>query len=142
MIVNFMNILMLYSLSNWLPTLVTGMGYDQQTAVLVSTLLQVGGAIGTFGLAWVIARRGFMPVLLTTFAVAAVSTALIGQPGFSLALLSIVVFVAGCASSAGSRGSTLFRPATIRPTCERRVLGPASASAVSARSSGQASPAC
>ena len=50
-IVNFMNILMLYSLSNWLPTLVTGMGYDQQTAVLVGTLLQVGGAIGTFGLA-------------------------------------------------------------------------------------------
>jgi AAHS family 4-hydroxybenzoate transporter-like MFS transporter len=29
--VNFMNILMLYSLSNWLPTLVTGMGYNQQT---------------------------------------------------------------------------------------------------------------
>jgi AAHS family 4-hydroxybenzoate transporter-like MFS transporter len=53
--VNFMNILMLYSLSNWLPTLVTGMGYDQQTAVLVSTLLQVGGTIGTFGLAWIIA---------------------------------------------------------------------------------------
>ena len=32
-----MNILMLYSLSNWLPTVVTGMGYHQQTAVLVGT---------------------------------------------------------------------------------------------------------
>ena len=60
-IVNFMNILMLYSLSNWLPTLVTGMGYNQQTSVLVGTLLQVGGTIGTFGLAWFIARRGFVP---------------------------------------------------------------------------------
>ena len=81
-IVNFMNILMLYSLSNWLPTLVTGMGYNQQTAVLVGTLLQVGGTIGTFGLAWLIARRG-----LRAGAAARASPwppssiALIGQPG-------------------------------------------------------------
>jgi len=126
-IVNFMNILMLYSLSNWLPTLVTGMGYDQQTAVLVSTLLQVGGAIGTFGLAWVIARRGFMPVLLTTFAVAAVSTALIGQPGFSLALLSIVVFVAGWCVVGGQPGlnalSASYYPTYLRATGVGAGLG-------------------
>jgi AAHS family 4-hydroxybenzoate transporter-like MFS transporter len=70
-LVNFMNIMMLYSLSNWLPTLVTGMGYDQRTAVLVGTVLQVGGSIGTFGLAYLIARRGFVPVLTLTFAIAA-----------------------------------------------------------------------
>ena len=58
-----MNLLILYSLSNWLPTVVTGMGYDQQTAVLVGTVLQVGGTIGTFGLAWLIARGGFLPML-------------------------------------------------------------------------------
>src|SRR5690606_10708908 len=50
-VVNFMNITILYSLSNWLPTVVTGMGYPTQTAVLVGTVLQVGGTIGTFGLA-------------------------------------------------------------------------------------------
>jgi AAHS family 4-hydroxybenzoate transporter-like MFS transporter len=122
-----MNILMLYSLSNWLPTLVTGMGYDQQTAVLVSTLLQVGGAIGTFGLAWVIARRGFVPVLLTTFAVAAVSTALIGQPGLSLTLLSIVVFVAGWCVVGGQPGlnalSASFYPTYLRATGVGAGLG-------------------
>jgi AAHS family 4-hydroxybenzoate transporter-like MFS transporter len=126
-IVNFMNILMLYSLSNWLPTLVTGMGYDQQTAVLVSTLLQVGGAIGTFGLAWVIARRGFVPVLLTTFAVAAVSTALIGQPGLSLTLLSIVVFVAGWCVVGGQPGinalSASYYPTYLRATGVGAGLG-------------------
>jgi len=42
-VVNFMNLLVLYSLSNWLPTVVTGMGYTTQTAVLVGTVLQVGG---------------------------------------------------------------------------------------------------
>ena len=71
-VVNFMNMLVLYSLSNWLPTVVTGMGYTTQTAVLVGTVLQVGGTIGTFGLAWLIARGGFIPMLTATFALATV----------------------------------------------------------------------
>jgi AAHS family 4-hydroxybenzoate transporter-like MFS transporter len=126
-IVNFMNILMLYSLSNWLPTLVTGMGYDQQTAVLVGTLLQVGGTIGTFGLAWVIARRGFVPVLTATFALAVVSIALIGQPGISLTLLSIVVFIAGWCVVGGQPGlnalSATYYPTYLRATGVGAGLG-------------------
>ncbi len=94
-IVNFMNLLNLYSLSSWLPTVVRDAGHSTSTAVLVGTILQVGGTIGTFGLAWLIARRGFIPMLSASFAVAAVSVALIGQPGLSLSLLFVVVFVAG-----------------------------------------------
>ena len=37
-VVNFTNILIIYSLSNWLPTIVMGMGYTLQTANLVGTL--------------------------------------------------------------------------------------------------------
>jgi MFS transporter, AAHS family, 4-hydroxybenzoate transporter len=126
-IVNFMNILMLYSLSNWLPTIVTGMGYDQQTAVLVGTLLQVGGTIGTFGLAWFIGRRGFMPVLITSFAIAAGSIALIGQPGISLTLLSVVVFIAGWCVVGGQPGinalSASYYPTYLRATGVGAGLG-------------------
>jgi len=126
-IVNFMNILMLYSLSNWLPTLVTGMGYDQQTSVLVATLLQVGGTIGTFGLAWVIARRGFVPILMTSFAVAVISIALIGQPGISLTVLSVMVFIAGWCVVGGQPGlnalSASFYPTYLRATGVGAGLG-------------------
>jgi AAHS family 4-hydroxybenzoate transporter-like MFS transporter len=94
-VVNFMNLLNLYSLASWLPTVVTSAGYPQQTAVLVGTILQVGGTIGTFGLAWLVARRGFIPMLAATFAIACLSIALIGQPGLSLTMLFVVVFVAG-----------------------------------------------
>ncbi len=90
-----MNLLNLYSLASWLPTVVTGAGYPQQTAVLVGTILQVGGTIGTFGLAWLVARRGFVPMLATTFAIACASIFLIGQPGLSLTMLFVVVFIAG-----------------------------------------------
>ena len=83
-------------------------------------MLQVGGTIGTFGLAWLIARGGFIPMLTATFAVATVSIALIGQPGISLALLSVIVFVAGWAVIGGQPGinalSATFYPTYLRST--------------------------
>jgi len=119
-VVNFMNLLVLYSLSNWLPTVVTGMGYTTQTAVLVGTVLQVGGTIGAFGLAWLITRGGFIPMLMATFAVATASIALIGQPGISLALLNVIVFVAGWAVIGGQPGinalSATYYPTYLRST--------------------------
>ncbi len=83
-------------------------------------MLQVGGTIGTFGLAWLIARGGFIPMLTATFAVATASIALIGQPGISLALLNVIVFVAGWAIIGGQPGinalSATFYPTYLRST--------------------------
>ena len=119
-VVNFMNLLVLYSISNWLPTVVTSMGYDAQIAVWMGLWLQVGGTIGAFGLAWLIARGGFMPMLTATFALATVSIALIGQPGISLVLLGFIVFVAGWAVIGGQPGinalSATFYPTYLRST--------------------------
>jgi MFS transporter, AAHS family, 4-hydroxybenzoate transporter len=103
-IVNFMNLLNLYSLASWLPTVVRDLGYSTSTAVLAGTLLQVGGAIGTIGLAWLISRYRFIPVLTTSFAIACLSIATIGQPGLSLALLFVLVFIAGWCVVGGQPG--------------------------------------
>jgi AAHS family 4-hydroxybenzoate transporter-like MFS transporter len=114
-IVNFMNLLNLYSVSSWLPTVVNGMGYDQNTSVLVGTVLWVGGTIGTFGLAWAISRSGFTKILMFNYVLAAISIALIGQPGISLALLSVIVFVTGWCVVGGQPGMNAFA-ATFYPT--------------------------
>ena len=121
-----MNLLVLYSLSNWLPIVVTGMGYQTQTAVLVGTVLQVGGTIGTFGLAWLIARAGFIPMLAATFALATVSIALIGQPGISLAMLTVIVFVAGWGVIGGQPGINALVGHVLSHLAahDRRRLGP------------------
>jgi AAHS family 4-hydroxybenzoate transporter-like MFS transporter len=119
-VVNFMNLLVLYSVSNWLPTVVTAMGYNAQIAVWMGLWLQVGGTLGAFGLAWLIARGGFLPMLTATFAVATVSIALIGQPGLALIPLGIIVFVAGWAVIGGQPGinalSATFYPTHLRST--------------------------
>lgn len=114
-VANFMNLLNLYALSNWLATVVDGMGYPTQTSVLVSTTLQVGGTIGTFGLAWMIGRRGFTATLIGSFAIATLAIAAIGHPAISLTLLFLLVFIAGWCVVGGQPGLNALE-ATIYPT--------------------------
>jgi AAHS family 4-hydroxybenzoate transporter-like MFS transporter len=126
-IVYFMNLLILYSLSNWLPTVFTGMGYSQNASLLAGTLLQVGGTIGTYGLAFAIARRGFVPVLIFTFVIATVSIALIGQPGLSFAAVALIVFIAGWCIVGGQPGlntlAATYYPTSLRSTGVGAGLG-------------------
>jgi AAHS family 4-hydroxybenzoate transporter-like MFS transporter len=127
-IVNFTNILVLYSLSGWLPLIFQNlMGYERSTAILLGTVVQVGGTIGAFGLAWLITRAGFTPMLALTFAVATVSVALIGQPGLSLPVLYGIVFVAGWCIVGGQPGlnalSSSYYPTYLRSTGVGAGLG-------------------
>lgn len=94
-VINFMNIFNLYVLSGWMPTVAAQLGYSTRVAVLVGTTVQVGGTLGTFWLTWLIGMFGFVRVLTTCFTVACLSIALIGQPGLSLWVLIVLVFVAG-----------------------------------------------
>jgi AAHS family 4-hydroxybenzoate transporter-like MFS transporter len=126
-LVYFMNLVNLYFLAGWLTSVLASMGYDQGTAVLVGTTLQVGGTIGTFGLAWVIPRLGFIPVLAATFAVAAVSIAVLGTPGLSLTMLYVIVFIAGWCVVGGQPGlntlAATYYPTYLRTTGIGWALG-------------------
>jgi AAHS family 4-hydroxybenzoate transporter-like MFS transporter len=126
-IVNFTNILVLYSLSGWMPTIFTGMGYDQDTAILLGTLPQVGGTLGAFGLAWLVMRGGFTPMLTLTFLVATISISLIGVPGLSLPALYVIVFIAGWCIIGGQPGlnalSSSYYPTYLRSTGVGAGLG-------------------
>jgi AAHS family 4-hydroxybenzoate transporter-like MFS transporter len=70
-----MNLLNVFLLASWLPTVVKAAGYSASTAVLVGTTLQVGALIGTVVLGWLIERLGFIPVLSTCFLIAYINVA-------------------------------------------------------------------
>ncbi|WP_323121855.1 MFS transporter [Burkholderia alba] len=93
--ISFMNLIDLYFLSNWLPTVMRDAGYSPGTAVIVGTVLQTGGVVGTLSLGWFIERHGFMRVLFACFACAAVAVGLIGTASAALPWLLVVVFVGG-----------------------------------------------
>jgi AAHS family 4-hydroxybenzoate transporter-like MFS transporter len=116
----FMNLLNLYFLQGWLPTIAKSVGFSTSTAVLIGSMNQVGGVIGAFALGWFVRRSGFAPVLATSFAIACLSIALIGQPGLPLVALFVVTFIAGFGVTGGQAGvnamTGTYYPTDLRST--------------------------
>ncbi|WP_322033126.1 MFS transporter [Paraburkholderia sp. J76] len=121
-IVNFANLLAMYFLSNWLPTVIRDAGYSTQTAVFAGTALWGGGVIGTLLLGRIIDMAGFTRVLGTTFLVAIVSTAAIGNPAVmvSVAAMFVAIFVTGFTIIGGQPAlnalAATYYPTSLRST--------------------------
>jgi AAHS family 4-hydroxybenzoate transporter-like MFS transporter len=126
-VIFFLNLLNLYLLASWLPTVVSASGYSTGTAVLVGTTLQAGGAIAGFALAVIIARFGLIPSLAVGFGIAAICIAMIGQPGIPLSALLTVVFLAGWGVPGGQNLlnalATSYYPTYLRSTGVGWCLG-------------------
>ena len=126
-VLNFMNLLNLYFLANWLPTVVSNAGFTRQQGVLVTAMLQLAGTAGAFVLGWLIHKYGFVPVLSTGFLMGTISIALIGQPGWSVLGIFIVVSLAGVGVVGGQAGvnacSATFYPTELRATGVGAGLG-------------------
>jgi AAHS family 4-hydroxybenzoate transporter-like MFS transporter len=124
---NFTNILNAYFVASWLPTVVRDMGYSTSIGVMVGATLQGGGVIGTLAIAGILARVGFVPVLVACFAVETVAIALIGQPGLSLTLLFVVAFLTGWGIFGGQPTlnslSATYYPTDLRSTGIGAALG-------------------
>lgn len=118
--VNFLNLINLYFLANWLPTIATSAGMSMSSAVLLGTMLQVGGVVGTVAMGPVIDRVGFRRVLVPVFAVAAVAIALIGRAGLPAPVLFGVVTVAGLCIIGGQPAvnalAASYYPTSLRST--------------------------
>ncbi len=118
--ISFMNLIDLYFLSNWLPTVMRDAGYSPGMAVLVGTLLQTGGVLGTLLLGWFIERYGFVRVLLGCFLVGAVCVGMIGGVAHVQTWLFVAVFAAGFCIVGGQPAVNAlaghYYPTTLRST--------------------------
>ena len=126
-LISFMNLINLYFLSNWLPTLIHDAGYSTGMAVLIGTSLQVGGVVGTLTLGWFINRYGFTKVLGCCFVAACVAIALIGKVAAVPVFLFIAVVVAGFCIVGGQPAvnalAGTYYPTTLRSTGIGWALG-------------------
>ncbi len=118
--ISFMNLIDLYFLSNWLPTVMRDAGYTAATAVIVGTVLQTGGVVGTLLLGWFIERFGFVRVLFVCFVGAALTVGMIGTVAHALPWLLIVVFAGGFCVVGGQPAVNAlaghYYPTTLRST--------------------------
>jgi AAHS family 4-hydroxybenzoate transporter-like MFS transporter len=123
----FMNLLALYFLLSWLPTLMHDNGITVQAAILVTATAQIGNAVGGILLGRLIDWRSSFRILGWTYLTAAVSIIFIGEAGGSLQLLAPLVFAAsfcvGGGQTAANALAAEFYPTAMRSTGVGWALG-------------------
>jgi AAHS family 4-hydroxybenzoate transporter-like MFS transporter len=126
-IVYFMNLLNLYFLTSWLPTIISDAGIPVGTAILLTTLFQVGGVGGALVLGRMLDRHFSFSILAACYLWAAVWVLLIGKVGASVPALAITIACAGLGIIGGQNASHAltadFYPTRIRSTGVGWALG-------------------
>jgi MFS transporter, AAHS family, 4-hydroxybenzoate transporter len=123
----FMNLLDLYFLTGWLPTVMSDAGVAVQTAILISSLFQLGGVTGNLVLGRVIDRTMSFRVLGLLYLLSALCVFFIGGAGGSVPLLVVSVFATGLTVLGGQSSSnaltSTYYPTAIRSTGLGWALG-------------------
>lgn len=126
-VVYFMNLLNLYFLNSWLPTIMSDAGIPVETAIRVTALFQVGGIAGALVLGRVLDRYRSFRVLAVCFLWAAVWVFLTGEAGASVPLLIVAMLAAGVGVIGGQNASHAlsaeFYPTAVRSTGVGWALG-------------------
>ena len=94
-LLSFLNLIVLYFLSNWMPSLLRAQGLDMRHALLAGSMLQLGGVIGTLAFGYGIDRLGFRRVLPPCFLAAALGLWLLGRAEGEAMWLYALLFGAG-----------------------------------------------
>jgi AAHS family 4-hydroxybenzoate transporter-like MFS transporter len=105
-VLGFCSLLDVFLMSTWLPTQIHALGVSVFIAILIGTLLQVGGMVGMV-LGWVLDRLGPPKTLALAYFIGAVAIACIAMVGGNVPLLSLSVLAA------------VWPPSPIRPRSGR-----------------------
>ncbi|AME28460.1 MULTISPECIES: MFS transporter [Burkholderiaceae] len=97
-----------YQIASWLPTVITEAGIDAAHAARVGAMLPLGGTIGSLINARLMDRTNPFFVLAGSYAVAAVSIALIGLSINEPLWVYITVFLAGLGLSGAQTGANVL----------------------------------
>lgn len=94
-VVYFMNSLDLFFLASWMPTLIHEAGLTVERAVIVTTLLQVGGIVGVITVGRLVDRLQSCAILGLLYLGGAVFVALLGRSAAAPDGIMVVAFFAG-----------------------------------------------
>lgn len=126
-VIYFMNLLNLYFLNSWLPTIISDAGIPVETAIRLTSLFQIGGIAGAVLLGRLLDRTFSFWILAGCYAWAAAFVYSIGHAGGSVRLLALTITCAGVGIIGGQNAShalsSEFYPTRIRSTGVGWALG-------------------
>ena len=123
----FMSLLVVYLLSNWMPTLIQRSGLSLRGASLITASFQIGGTVGAIALGWLMDRFNPHRVLGLAYLAAAGFVVAMGAAATTPWLMTLAVFGAGFCVSGGQIGANAltaaFYPTACRTTGVSWALG-------------------
>jgi AAHS family 4-hydroxybenzoate transporter-like MFS transporter len=123
----FLNLVGINLQTNWLPLIITDLGFPMQQAITATAMFHVGGALGGLVLARLFNRFDLVRATATIGVVAGLAVIMIGFGGTTLLALRITIFFAGLfvvgGQSALNALSGLYYPNHIRSTGSGWALG-------------------
>jgi MFS transporter, AAHS family, 4-hydroxybenzoate transporter len=123
----FMNLVLLYFLSNYLPTILNGAGMPLQDAVRATGLYQIGGLAGAVCIGWLIDRVPAHIVISAALAAACLFVLLIASVPNDVMLVSLGAAGGGFCVVGGQIGANAFAgliyPTSVRATGVGWALG-------------------
>jgi AAHS family 4-hydroxybenzoate transporter-like MFS transporter len=124
---NFMNLLLMYVIVNWLPALLTESGMSVSDGVTATSIYSLGGILGTVAEGFLIKVGGPHRILLAEFGLCGVFIALMAKISDSFTLVIIIAFILGFMVTGAQAGLNVlaarFYPTFIRSTGVGWALG-------------------
>jgi AAHS family 4-hydroxybenzoate transporter-like MFS transporter len=124
---NFMNLLLMYVILNWLPALLRVSGMSVSDGVTATSFFSLGGILGTLAEGFLIKSRGSYKILLAEFGLCGLFIALMAITADSWPLVIILAFLLGFLVIGAQAGLNVlaanFYPTSIRSTGVGWVLG-------------------
>jgi AAHS family 4-hydroxybenzoate transporter-like MFS transporter len=117
----FTNLLDLYFINSWMPSIMKDVGLEPTLAIQITTLFQVGGTVGAVMIGRLVDRNLSFRVLAGAYFAGAICVFLIGESGSSSPWLILTVFASGFAVIGAQNGANAMA-AEIYPT-EARSTG-------------------
>ncbi|HEX3761209.1 MAG TPA: MFS transporter [Kofleriaceae bacterium] len=114
----FANLLDLYFVNSWMPTIMKDVGLPEGRAIVITTLFQIGGIVGAIVIGRLFDRTLSFRALAIGYLIAAICVFLIGESGTSTLWLIVTVFAAGFGVIGAQNGANAMA-AEIYPTAAR-----------------------
>ena len=111
----------LYTLMQWLPTILSNNGFTNNQAIMAGTLLSVGGAVGSLLLGALTSRENLRPAILWFFLISTLVMAMMGPALSNLIQIMAAIFLAGFFINGAGVG--LFMLAARFYPSDRRATG-------------------
>ncbi|CAG2142355.1 aromatic acid/H+ symport family MFS transporter [Cupriavidus numazuensis] len=114
----YMGLLVYYTLTSWMPTLIREAGFSLREAALVTALFPAGGVLGALIFGWLMDRWNPSRTVALAFLLLGVAVCAMGQGAASTGSLAVLTFVAGVCMT-GAQMSMLALAALFYPTHSR-----------------------